>query len=105
MSVLVAIGVESIWQPETMEIYRSGSPPITEVNSSRSITLLDADLDRTQELIETRLTQMANSDLDAVYENDRGSKPVAEHLDGFYWHETYHTGQLEILRAFILSKR
>jgi hypothetical protein len=31
-------------------------------------------------------------------ETNRGLKPVAQHLAELHWHETYHTGQLELLR-------
>jgi len=34
-----------------------------------------------------------------------GVKTVTEHLTGFHWHETYHTGQLDILNAFITAQR
>lgn len=49
--------------------------------------------------------QTASPDLlDRLVINERGEKTTAEHLEGFLWHETYHIGQLDILRAFIRSR-
>jgi hypothetical protein len=42
--------------------------------------------------------------LEKIVVNDRGEKTAAEHLEGFLWHETYHIGQLELLKAYIDSQ-
>jgi hypothetical protein len=49
------------------------------------------------------LENMPDAELDKVVENDMGTKRVIEHLQGFHWHETYHIGQLDIVRAFVAS--
>ena len=33
-----------------------------------------------------------------VVETRFGERPVGQHVAGLHWHETYHTGQLELLR-------
>jgi hypothetical protein len=40
-----------------------------------------------------------------MVENDHGPKRAIEHLRGFHWREAYHIGQLDILRAFVESRR
>ncbi|NIQ10155.1 MAG: hypothetical protein GWN61_15565, partial [candidate division Zixibacteria bacterium] len=36
---------------------------------------------------------------------DRGEKPVGQHLSGLAWHETFHTGQLDLLRSLALNQK
>jgi uncharacterized damage-inducible protein DinB len=59
---------------------------------------LIGDLDLSQKRIAEALGQMSEGELLQEAETDRGLKPVAQHLAGLHWHETYHTGQLELLR-------
>ena len=61
------------------------------------------DLNQSQDRIADYLERISPEALAADGETDRGIKPVAEHLDGLHWHETYHTGQLELLRALVQS--
>ena len=56
------------------------------------------DLDRTHERITANLDLISPEDL-GVYVQFRGSeRTLRQALDGLHWHETYHTGQLELLR-------
>jgi hypothetical protein len=43
--------------------------------------------------------------LEEKHSNYRGEKTRYEHVASFHWHESFHLGQLEILKAFIKSKR
>jgi hypothetical protein len=104
-SALAALGLEPLWGEEVASLYRSGSPPITSSADARRFADLLDDLQRSQEALSTFLGSASDDDLDNIVANDLGEKRVVEHLQGFHWHETYHIGQLEILRAFIESKR
>ena len=104
-SVLEALGQDPIWAESTQARYRTGSQPVRKVSDARPFSLLLEDLMATQQRINTALEQATDADLDRVVKNDRGTKSVWEHLEGFHWHETYHLGQLELLQAFIASQR
>ena len=86
-------------------IYGTGSDPLNEAESAVPFSSLRQWLDQTQVELSQNLNQIEDPRLDRVVENDRGSKPMIEHLRGFHWHETYHIGQLDLLRAFIHSMR
>jgi len=103
-SVLAALGLPPLWEEDVTSMYRTSSDPITPQSSVRRFTDLLADLDKTQEAIIATLKDVTDAGLDKVVTNDRSAKRVIEHLQGFHWHETYHIGQLEILKAYIDSK-
>jgi hypothetical protein len=102
-SALAALGLAPLWDAATAAVYATGSAPITGPEAARPFALLLADLDQTQQMLGAALQQATAATLEMVVENDRGKKPVIEHLKGFHWHETYHVGQLDILRAFVGS--
>lgn len=103
-SVLDALGLPELWEEEISARYRTGSDPILDAENARALSNLVADLDRSQEMISAALKEAGDDLLDAIVTNDRGEKSVIEHLKGFHWHETYHLGQLDLLRAFIQSR-
>jgi hypothetical protein len=43
--------------------------------------------------------------LAAIVDTRFGERPLGQHIDGLHWHETYHTGQLELLKALAESAR
>lgn len=104
-SVLETLGLETLWEEDTQARYFTGSQPITSAVDARPLSLLLQDLEESQKCIEVALENAADTDLERAVENDRGVKPVWEHLEGFHWHETYHLGQLDLLRAFSTSQR
>ena len=62
-------------------------------------------LDESVELLRSALENVSEEWLDETHNNYRGEKTRYAHVTGFHWHESFHLGQLEILRAFIESKR
>ena len=103
-SVLSALGLAPLWNESTALKYKTDSKAIKSQADAVPFTDLLADLDQTNQAIIAALKEVTDSSLDEVVINDRGEKRVIEHLQGFHWHETYHIGQLDILRAFINSK-
>lgn len=103
-SSLACLDVPSIWPAGVAETYVTGSPPLQNGADARSFSLLVDDLDKAQAALEHALSQADDQALDAIVENDRGTKSAIEHIQGFHWHETYHIGQLEILRSFIETR-
>lgn len=104
LSVLEVLGLDSIWTAGVISLYRTGSDPIS-AESARNLDTLIGDLERTDQLIKDALEGMTEEFLEDVVETDRGEKQRWEHLEGFHWHETFHMGQLDMLRALALYRR
>jgi len=94
------------WNEILIDRYKSGSQPIRDGDDD--ILHLDdliKDLQTSQPTLSSLLVELGDDDLDEVVETARGGKPRWQHIRGLHWHETYHMGQLELLRSFILSWR
>jgi hypothetical protein len=104
-SALEALGSGSLWSEESIDLYKTGSDPIVSENQAIKFSTLLADLERSLDMLQIALQNASPDLLDRLVINDRGEKTAAEHLEGFLWHETYHIGQLDILQAFIRSRR
>jgi hypothetical protein len=104
-SALEALGVGSFWTEDALSRYRTGSQPITSAENAIPLPEQLTDLDRSLKDLETALENATEETLDTIVINDRGEKSAMEHLEGFLWHENYHIGQLDLLQAFIKSKR
>ncbi len=96
--VLSHLGGPTLWNEEEIALYKTGSAPITEADQGLVLGRLLADLDETQELIVERLEQVSADELAEIVATRFGERPMGQHISGLHWHETYHTGQLEILR-------
>jgi len=103
--VLETIGVAHNWQAEVRELYHTGTPPVTPEGPSIQFETLIAYLEESVELLESGLENASEAWLEENHSNYRGEKTRYEHITGFHWHESFHLGQLEILKAFIFSKR
>jgi uncharacterized damage-inducible protein DinB len=97
-TALKLAGAAPVWSQEEVDRYNTGSSPITSSEQALPLEKLLGDLDRSQERIAAALGDISKVELMEEVETDRGLKPIAEHLAGLHWHETYHTGQLELLR-------
>ena len=104
-SALQLLSAVPIWPEEVTNRYRSGSDPIKNAGEARELPALLQDLAQTQARIAQALEEAPPEKLNEVVETDRGTKPVWGHLAGLHWHETYPTGQLDILRAMALAQR
>lgn len=104
-TALALLGQDGFWGEAEMEKYRTGSAAITDSAAALPWERLLADLAQSEALLQQALAAATPEALAQVGVTDRGQKPVAEHLDGLVWHETYHIGQLEVLRAMALWRR
>ncbi len=95
--VLVLLGEEPQFSEDEVARYVRGSDPVvgaeTAVHSQR---LLEA-VQTSQGKIEAALNSIEPEALTAIY-NEENNLTVGDRINGLHWHETYHTGQLEILR-------
>jgi hypothetical protein len=104
-TALQLLAAGSLWDEEILSLYRSGSAPITAGENARRFEDLLGDLQESQRRITEALDRSTPEVLETRKETDRGAKPVWQHLEGLHWHETYHVGQLEVLRGFIMAER
>lgn len=98
-SVLAALGQAVLWNDALTALYNRESQPEMNAERRRDFEQLIADLDLSQAIISEALVGLEDAQLDQVVENDMGEKTLIAHLEGFHWHETYHIGQLSILRS------
>jgi hypothetical protein len=96
---LTYLGVEAIWGEAELDRYKTGSPPISEASQALPFERLVHDFEESQQRILAALESVTPEELATVVETRFGDRPVGQHIAGLHWHETYHTGQLELLRA------
>lgn len=82
--------------PEETAVYETGSEAVTQATAVPLPRLMAA-LESGQEALNNAIAQASSSDLDLLYDAGR-RQSVRARIEGLQWHETYHIGQLEILR-------
>ncbi len=95
---LRALGQAAVWGEDAGARYATGSAPIVSDAQALPLGQLLAGLALSQERIEAALRDMTPDGLAAPVDADGERIPLGEHLDWLLWHETYHVGQLELLR-------
>jgi len=103
--VLETVGAMHGWQEEVRELYHTETPPVTPESPSINFNTLVTYLNESVALLENSLENVNQEWLEEKHSNYRGEKTRYEHITGFHWHESFHLGQLEILKAYIQSKR
>ncbi len=93
---LVLLGGERLLDKDQKAVYDSGSEPLAAADALPLQTLLSL-LDTSLERLAAAIENASDERLDAIYDEERGTT-VGERIAGLNWHETYHLGQLEILR-------
>jgi hypothetical protein len=97
-SALVLLDEPSLWSAADMSRYQTGSEAITRNEQALPLERLLADLSEAQRRIETALATASVDELAGPISFRGQEVPLAQALDGLHWHETYHLGQLELLR-------
>jgi len=95
---LTYLGGEPVWGDEELGFYKTGSDPITGDDQGLTLEQLLAAFDEVQERLSDRLAEIWAEELAKVVDTRFGERPVGEHVASLHWHETYHAGQLELLR-------
>lgn len=103
--VLETVGEDHSWQDEVRRLYHSGTSPVTPAGPALRLEDLASYLEESVSLLKSALDRFDETALDSQHENYRGEKSRYAHLTGFHWHESFHLGQLEVLRAFVESRR
>lgn len=97
-TVLKLLSTPPIWSEEQAARYETGSEPITRDEQVLPLNELLRDLDGTQQQITDTLERITPEELAAIVPFRGSERPVGQAVAGQHWHETYHTGQLELLR-------
>jgi hypothetical protein len=97
------LAAELIWGEPELERYKTGSPPITQEEQALPLERLLSDFEESQKRILAALESISPEALAVVVDTRFGERPAGQHIAGLHWHETYHTGQLELLRALAES--
>ena len=100
--VLALLAEEPALTADEEVLYRTDSEP----DATRAVALerLVAALDDSQARIKAALQMISPERLSAIYDKER-QRTVADLIAGLHWHETYHTGQLEVLRQVSAERK
>lgn len=96
-SALEALGQAPYTSPEISAQYRSDSEPVTDVAKAAALDDLLAGLQESYARIETALKELSDAALEKIVA-EADQTTLGDRLEGLAWHETYHIGQLELLR-------
>lgn len=97
--VLRLVGAESLLDQDQTSWYETGSDPITRDGPHvLPLEKLLEILTTGQARIEAAFENLTEFDLASEIEVGERSVPVATRLHGLYFHDTYHTGQTDLLR-------
>jgi uncharacterized damage-inducible protein DinB len=91
------IGAPNALAKETAAPYLRGSAGVTEGADARPTSEIIDLLDRSTETIKTRLAEMAPADFERSLEKET----VGEALAFLQFHESYHAGQVGLLRRLL----
>lgn len=90
------LGLPVSLSPAELATYDRGSQPLTDPATATPLESLLSKLDDTASRLSAALS--AEPDLERLVTFGRGEQPLGEVIAFLHWHETYHTGQLELLR-------
>lgn len=93
-SILSLLGEERILSEEAAKLYQRSSDPILDGKDARSFESLLEDFARSQDRIMGALKRISGEDLARKIDDET----LGEKLATFHFHESYHVGQLGLLR-------
>ena len=97
--LLVLLGGEPVVGPEAIERYRRESDPITEDGPDvLAFDRLLGALDETQHRLADRLSAISAAGFAKEIEGDGSTETLGRRAHFWYFHDTYHSGQTELLR-------
>jgi uncharacterized damage-inducible protein DinB len=94
-AILTRLGESLPWTEAEAARYRRNSEPVTGPGDALPLERLLTALDASQERIVASLKRVSDEDLQQPAGDD---ETVDEQITFSHWHETYHVGQLELLR-------
>ena len=95
---LEQMGLPGTFNAVEEQIYGYGSDPITSPDKACDLNELVSRLDMSLDRVIAGLQTLSSEDQIRSTKIWRGQMPVIAALSYIQWHESYHTGQLELLR-------
>ena len=95
--VLALLGQEPFFSEDEVAKYKTGSDPVTGEGTAVHSDRLLAAIQESQARIEAGLKTVSAEKLAEIYSKEH-NQTVADRIAGLHWHETFHVGQLELLR-------
>ena len=102
--VLKIVGQEPVWTTDDAERYKRGSDPLIDPSEAVSLDRLREMHETSQERFRTGIVAMTEEVLTASIPDDQNPfnlETVGQMLAILNFHETYHAGQLGILRRIL----
>lgn len=99
------LGAPVLPEAERLSRYQTGSDPILDIEEAIPLATILENLAAAQARLESHLNEASPETLEKIIDTPRGERPLWRELRGLGWHETYHVGQLELLREMILSDK
>ncbi len=96
-NTLKHLGREPYCDEETVALYKFDSEPITDGEKARPLADLLAGMSATADIIVAELEKASDDFMDEIIDEERG-QTRRQAIDFLAWHESYHVGQLELLR-------
>ena len=95
--MLSALDLPPALTEEQAARYRRDSEPVVDDDTAVALDTLLAALDDSQERLLAALETVTDETWQTIF-SEAHDMTIGDRLDGLHWHETYHTGQLNILR-------
>jgi len=102
---LHSLDCDPVWGEVYKAKYERGSARLRTTADAVPITDLLEYLKLTEEKMKEKLLTSSDEFLDQVVSTSRGDKSRIADVASLHWHESYHLGQLDILRMLSISKR
>ncbi len=95
---LKLMGLPGMLSDAEQKVYGYGSEPLTNAALAVDLDVLLKRLDESLGILVNGLACLESQDLEREVRIWRGPMPLSEAVAFMQWHESYHTGQLELLR-------
>lgn len=95
---LELLGLPGLLTEAESKKYGYGSEPITDAARASDLDSMLTQLDESLSIIVSKLESLTQADLDREARIWRGPLPLSDAISFMLWHESYHSGQLELLR-------
>jgi hypothetical protein len=96
--VLALLDVQPVWGDKEIQRYRTNSDPIKNAEQAIPFHQIMQTLAVSQQRIQAGLGEITPARWNEATSIDGKDGPISSLIAGYHWHETYHCGQLEILR-------
>jgi hypothetical protein len=96
--VLTLLNAQPVWGEAEMQSYRTNSDPIKNAERTIPFRQIMQALAVSQQRLQMGLAEITPAQWNEATSIDGKDGPIGSLIAGYHWHETYHCGQLEILR-------